>query len=111
MTLAELLEHIDQNTDLPALDGDAQATFDKALQGTHRAEVIGEVIRSVVERNACEDPQCELERANVVTPIGPIRLKYMADDAPVEGFRMVENFIRAVDDAFNDEALRRRKEG
>lgn len=109
MTLAELLEHIDQNTDLPALDGDAQATMDKAVQGTHRANVIGEIIRTVVESNGCENAQCALERANVVTPIGPIRLKYMADDAPVEGFRMVENFIRAVDDAFNDEALRQRQ--
>lgn len=109
MTLAELLEHIESHTQLPATDGDAATTLRKARENTHREPVVGEIIRTIAEHNGCEDPSCTLERAAVVTPLGPIRLKYMADDAPVEGFRMVEHFIRAVDDAFNDEALRARE--
>ncbi len=111
MTLAELLNHIAENTDLPVLDGDAAETLEKAKADAHREPVVAEIIRTLTEKNDCSTVECTLERAQVVTPLGPIRLKYMADDAPVEGFRMVENFIRAVDDAYNDEALRQRHSG
>lgn len=108
MTLAELMNHIAENTDLPVMDGDAAQTLEKARADTHREPVVAEILRTVVEKNDCGEVDCVLERAAVVTPLGPVRLKYMADDAPVEGFRLVENFIRAVDDAYNDEALRQR---
>ena len=111
MTLAELMNHIAENTDLPVLDGAAPETLEKARADRHREPVMGEIMRTIVEKNACSDVDCVLERAAVVTPLGPVRLKYMADDAPVEGFRLVENFIRAVDDAYNDEALRQRQGG
>lgn len=40
--------------------------------------------------------------------LSPLRLKYMADNAPVEGFRMVEKIITTIDAAYNEEALRLR---
>lgn len=43
-----------------------------------------------------------------VKALGPLRLQYMADDAPVEGFRLLEKTIVAIDDSFNDEALAQR---
>ena len=45
-------------------------------------------------------------RVQAVKTLGPIRLFYMKDDAPVEGFRLVEDIVHKIDGAFNDEAMR-----
>ncbi len=42
----------------------------------------------------------------MVKAMGPIRMKYMGDDAPHETFRAGQRLIVAVDSAFDDEALR-----
>jgi len=47
-----------------------------------------------------------IERAQAIKTLGPIRLFYMKDDAPVEGFRMVEDVVHKIDGAFNEEAMR-----
>lgn len=111
MTFAELIQYLDANTDFSILDGDAAATFEKASGGTHADPIIGEILKAIIEGNDCTESGCALERAGVVTAIGPLRLKYMADDAPVEGFRAVEGIIQTVDSAFNEEALRLKQGG
>jgi len=111
MTLAELIQYLDANTDFSVLDGDPAATFQKANDGAHADPIIGEILKAIIDGNACGAADCELERGGVVTSVGPLRLKYMADDAPVEGFRAVEGIIQTIDSAFNDEALRMKQGG
>jgi len=111
MTFAELTEYLDAKSDFSILDGDGAATFQKAKDGTHQDPIIGEILNAIIEGNDCTEPACALERGGVVTSIGPLRLKYMADDAPVEGFRAVEGIIQTIDSAFNDEALRMKQGG
>lgn len=109
MTLAQLLQYLDENAPFDYLDGDARQTLEKSTSGQHRDPIIGEIIKAIVENCGCTAPDCALERVRVVNALGPTRLKYMADDAPVEGFRAVEGTIHAIDGAFNEEALRQKQ--
>lgn len=111
MTLAELITYLDQHTPFGILDGDPDSTLKKARDGAHKHAVAGEIIQSIADANGCPDTTCTLERADVITSLGPMRLRYMADDAPVEGFRTVEGVIRTIDAAFNDEALHLKRGG
>lgn len=108
MTLTELLTYLDQNTEYDFLSGSAEETLSKALDGSHPNEVISEMLKLISEKCGCQSADCMLERVTTVNAMGPLRLKFMADDAPVEGFRLVERSIVAIDDAFNAEALRNR---
>lgn len=108
MTLAELIQYLDAHTKFRYLDGDAQQTLTKARTDQHSNGVVGAIIKAIAEKCACMDARCNLERVDVVNALGPMRLKYMADDAPVDGFRTIEGTIIAIDAAFNDEALRER---
>ncbi|QKT03131.1 hypothetical protein HUS23_04585 [Ectothiorhodospiraceae bacterium 2226] len=106
MTLGELLQQMNGHLQFPVLEGDPAETLAKAQDGTHGDPIVGEIVRAIAAR--CERPEvdCPLERASVIASLGPMRLKYMADDAPVEGFRKLEQLVQAIDAAFNDEALR-----
>jgi hypothetical protein len=108
MTLSELLQYLNDNSGYVLLDGDAEETLAKARAGSHPNSLAGEIIGAIAHHCGCDSAQCAVERAQVVSAVGPVRLKYMADDAPVEGFRMVERVVQAVDGAFNEEALRNR---
>ncbi|MCG5523922.1 hypothetical protein LRB11_03115 [Ectothiorhodospira haloalkaliphila] len=105
MTLSELLSHLDAHTGLGLLDGSPQETLDKARDGEHTGPIAGEIVKAL-GGDGERDAQTLIERAQAVKALGPLRLKYMGDDAPVEGFRMVEKTITGIDEAFNEEALK-----
>jgi len=105
MTLEHLLQYLNQNLDGRFLDGTPAETLVKASAGTHREPVAGEIIVALMTGAGADIPSAELDRATAVRAIGPVRLIYMKDDAPVEGFRLVEKTILAIDAAFNEEAL------
>lgn len=109
MKFEELLDYLGQNAPYDLLDGDVAATVDKARAGNHRDPLAGEILAALIEGADVQDLETEVDRATVVNALGPLRLKYMADDAPVEGFRMVERLIQTMDLAFNEEALRKRR--
>lgn len=108
MTLAELLAFLEENTDYGVMDGDVSDTLSKAQNGSHKTPVMGEIIAAICEGTGCNDGDCSIERAQTVNSLGQLRLKYMKDDAPVEGFRMVEGTIHNIDLAFDEEALRQK---
>lgn len=105
MTLSDLLHYLDRHMDGVFLDGDAGATLEKARAGEHRNPIAAEVLVALMDGAGADGPDTTLERAEAVKAIGPVRLKYMADDAPVEGFRLVEKTIVTIDAAYNEEAL------
>jgi len=105
MTLEELLTYLDDQMDQRFLDGDAAETLAKARDGSHRDPIVAEVLTALMDGAGADSPGAELERAVAVKAIGPLRLKYMKDDAPVEGFRLVEKTIVTIDAAYNEEAL------
>lgn len=109
MTLEELFDYLNTHTTLTILDGTVVETVHKVLAGTHQDVLMGEILLPIIKVKDCEDAKCTLDRAEAVSALGATRLKYMADDAPVEGFRAVEDIIRTIDGAFNDEALRARQ--
>lgn len=109
MTLKELIQYLDSNSGYSLLDGDPSQTLLRASEGKHREPLIGEIINAIARHCGDAKEDCVVERAQAVSAIGPIRLQYMRDDAPVEGFRMVERIIQAIDGAFNDEALRNKQ--
>lgn len=111
MTLAELFEYLEAHTAFDILDGSAAETVHKVLEGTHRNALSNEILLPLIQKNDCSDADCALERAAAVASLGAVRLKYMADDAPVEGFRMVEGIIKEIDAAFNAEALQLKQQG
>lgn len=110
MTLAELFDYIDTHTSFNILDGSPADTLEKVVAGTHRDALMNEVLLPLIKAKDAANAETTLSRAEAVAALGPIRLKYMADDAPVEGFRAVEGIIKTIDAAFNDEALRARQQ-
>jgi len=105
MTLEQLLTYLDDQMDQRFLDGDAAQTLAKARDGSHRDPIVAEVLVALMEGAGADAPDTTLDRATAVKSIGPVRLKYMKDDAPVEGFRLVEKTIVTIDAAYNEEAL------
>lgn len=108
MTFHELLHHVMQHSRFPVANGDANATLQSALDQQHPNEIAGNIVASLYRNSGLTSPEDTLERAQAVKALGPIRLFYMKDDAPVEGFRMVEDIVHAIDGAYNDEALRQK---
>lgn len=108
MTFAQLLQYLADHTPYPILDGTPRETVEKAQAGSHRDPIAGAIVASMFEKSGLPDVEAAIERAQAVSAIGPIRLRYMRDDAPVEGFRMVEKIVHGIDGAFNEEALRSR---
>ncbi|WP_018936812.1 hypothetical protein [Thioalkalivibrio sp. ALJ24] len=105
MNLSELLNYLDRNLDTEFLDGDAAGTLEKARSGEHKDPIAAEILVALMDGAGADGPDTPLERAEAVKAIGPLRLKYMGDDAPVEGFRLVEKTITTIDAAYNEEAL------
>ena len=93
------------------MDGDAVATLSKAQNKTHKNELAGNVIADMYAKSRLDDINGEINRAAAINSIGPIRLFFMKDDAPVEGFRLVEDIVHKIDGAFNEEALRMKAQG
>jgi hypothetical protein len=77
----------------------------RPARGSHRDPFVAEVLTALMNGAGADSPGAELERAVAVKALGPLRLKYMKDDAPVEGFRLVEKTIVTIDAAYNEEAL------
>ncbi len=103
MTFQELFEYLDKNTDHDFIT-EASPLVD-AMNGKHENELIGEIIAGVAKGCACDGVDHVILRQEVIKALGPLRLKYMKDDAPVEGFRLIEGTVPVIDSAFNDEAL------
>ncbi len=106
MTLGELLQYLDEHTELDVLDGSPTQSVDKAKADTHKNTYVGEIIRAVMDKCGLQSGDDSLERVDFVNSLSQLRLKYMADDAPVEGFRTVERVIATADAAYNEETLR-----
>ncbi|MDX1812134.1 MAG: hypothetical protein R3240_09315 [Gammaproteobacteria bacterium] len=104
MTLIELFSYLNENT--PHQFFSSEAELASAISGTHENPLMGQMIKLIAEKNQCTDINDEVKREVVVTALGPLRLEYMKDDAPVEGFRLLEGTIPVIDLAFNDEALK-----
>jgi hypothetical protein len=105
MTFEQLLHYLDYHMDQRFLDGDASETLTKARDGSHRDPIVAEVLVALMDGAGADSADTKLDRATAVKSIGPVRLKYMKDDAPVEGFRLVEKTIVTIDAAYNEEAL------
>lgn len=111
MTFGELLTFIIAHSKYDIADGDAAQTLQKARDGTHQTPLAGQIVASLFEKSGLEDANGTLERAQAINALGPIRLVFMKDDAPVEGFRMVENIVHVIDSAYNEEAFRMKAAG
>jgi len=106
MRLEQLLDYLDAHLQDTVLDGTPEQTLRKSHSGEHAFPLMGEIIRRMAEGTGCASVEDSLDRASAVNSLGPLRLEYMADDAPADGFRTLEFLVRAVDGAFNEEALR-----
>jgi len=111
MTFAELLQQLETSLPAQILDGDAAETLGKARAGNHRHALAGKIIASLFEKSALPDATAPITRSQAIAALAPIRLEFMKDDAPAEGFRLVEKVVHAIDGAFNDEALRHKAAG
>ncbi|MFN4263768.1 MAG: hypothetical protein ACK4IT_09230 [Thioalkalivibrionaceae bacterium] len=105
MTLSELLTALARDVDPAFLAPDAKGTLEAAEAEQTQNPVVGEIIRAWIERVGHRDPEARIERVDAVNALARTRLKYMADDAPIDAFRLVEKTITQIDAAFNDEAL------
>lgn len=108
MTFAELLDYLGTHSGHEVLDGTPAETLEKAQGGTHRHPLLGQIVSSMFAKSGLASIDSDIDRATAVNSIGPIRLQFMRDDAPVDGFRLVEDIVRSIDGAFNEEALRLR---
>ena len=106
MTFIELLSYVGANCKYDLMEGDINTTLAKAIDGTHKNPIVGNIIAQMYKNSGISSPDAVLERAQAIKTLGPIRLTYMKDDAPVEGFRLVEDIVHKIDGAFNDEAMR-----
>ncbi|MFN7086009.1 MAG: hypothetical protein ACK4N4_05210 [Burkholderiales bacterium] len=111
MTFAELLQRLEARLPGYILDGDAAETVAKACDGRHKHPLAARIIASVFGRSGLADATAAVSRSQVVAALAPIRLEFMKDDAPAEGFRLVEKIVHAIDGAFNDEALQQKSRG
>ena len=111
MTFEELLSYLGQNCKNDIMDGSPAETLSKAQNKTHKNELAGQVIADMFAKSGLADINGDITRAVAITSIGPIRLFFMKDDAPVEGFRLVEDIVHKIDGAFNAEALRMKSQG
>lgn len=103
-----LLTFLEQKSPGTFIHQDLETTLKHAKE--EKPENYGqEIVQALVEHCQIDSADMPLERANAVNALGKIRLKYMKDDAPVEGFRFVEKTIQWIDDAFNEEAWQERQ--
>jgi len=105
MKLSELLVFLDQKTAGHFICDDAIATFHRVKQHDYPHPIEGEIIQAIMSYQNCHAVDCELLREQAIKALSPLRLKYMADDAPVAAFRMIEGTVIAIDTAYNEQAL------
>ena len=103
MTFQELFNYLNENTNHDFITDNSPLA--EAMGGKHENKLIGDIISGVAKDCGCESVDHVIFRQDVIKAIGPLRLKYMKDDAPVEGFRLIEGTVPVIDSAFNDEAL------
>lgn len=108
MTFIELLAYVGSHCKYDIMDGDVNDTLAKAQSGAHKNPIVGKVIADMYLNSGVSKPEDAIERAQAIKTLGPIRLFYMKDDAPVEGFRLVEDIVHKIDGAFNEEAMRQK---
>jgi len=106
MTFQELFDYLNENTKYDFIT--ENSPLESAMSGQHENQLIGDIISGVARNCGCESVNDELLRQDVIKALGPLRLVYMKDDAPVEGFRLIEGTVPVIDLAFNDEALKNR---
>jgi len=106
MTLQELFEFLNENSPNEFITD--SSPLSDAIKGKHENALMGEIISSIASGCGCDSIDSELKREDVIKALGPLRLKYMKDDAPVEGFRLIEGSVPVIDLAFNAEALKDR---
>lgn len=106
MTFIELLGYLGSHSKYDLMDGDISQTLNLSLEGQHKNPVIGDIIAQMYKNSGVSQLDDSVSRAQAVNALGPVRLFYMKDDAPVEGFRLVEDIVYKIDGAFNDEAMR-----
>ncbi len=111
MTFNELLTYMGAHCKYDIMDGAAAETLSKAQAGSHKNETAGHIIRELYAKTGVASPDADLDRATAINSMGPMRLFYMKDDAPVEGFRLVEDMVREIDGAYNEEALNLKEQG
>ena len=111
MTFADLLNYLQENSKYTVLDGDIMQTIAKTESNTYENPLMGEIIKHLFAAVNAADVNAPITRAQATTALGPLRLIYMKDDAPVDGFRMLGRIIHTIDGAFNDEALHEKYRG
>ncbi len=105
MTLCELLSYLDRESGYPAFDGDCDETIKKALAGSHRDPLAGQIVAAIVQNAAGPTADAAITRAQATTALGPLRLKAMREDVSGRDLKRMERTVHAIDGAFNDEAL------
>ena len=106
MTFRELLAYVGTHSKYDFLDGDVTDTLARTRAGSHRNPLAAQILGALDEKLGRDGPDAPVERASAINALGPLRLAFMRDDAPVEGFRLVEEVVYLIDGAFNDEAQR-----
>lgn len=107
MKLSELIDFIDHMTGF-GYKVDGGDAVELALAGEHGGEIVQDILSMIAKSCGCLNGDCDVVREKVVNAMGPIRLKFMADDAPVDGLRIVEKTVLAIDEAFDVEALKKK---
>ena len=105
MTLCELLIYLDRESGYPVLDGDCEETIKKALAGSHKEVLTGQIVAAMAASVDTVTAAVPILRAQATTALGPLRLKAMRDDVSGHELRRMERTVHAIDSAFNDEAL------
>lgn len=112
MTFTELLQQLEQSLPGQILDGDPAETISKARAGKHRHALAGKIVAGLADKiDPPDGADAPITRSQAIAALAPIRLEFMKDDAPPEGFRLVEKIVHAIDGAFNDEALKLKTAG
>ena len=106
MTFGELLAYVGAHSRHDFLDGDAAATLIKVRAGSHRNPLAGQILAALDDKLGSNGLDAPVERAAAINALGPLRLRFMRDDAPAAGFRLIEEIVYLIDGAFNDEAQR-----
>ncbi len=111
MTLGQLLAYVNENTETDLRDGSWEETVQKALAGTHKDRLTGEIVAAITKSAVQPTLEGAISRAEATNGLGPIRLRSMGANAPASDLRTVERVVHAIDGAFNEEALAARSSG
>lgn len=105
MTLGDLLVRLQRLSGYDILVGSPRETLAAVEGGTHVNPTVGEILQTIMRWCLAEDEKATVERASVVSALGPLRLRLMLDECPGEGFKLLNDLIEAIDAAFDEERL------